>query len=259
MVIQRNIEATLLLLALLSFSIPRDVESADIVPVPKKFYPLRVNQLIGLKAENRDGQTLGRLRDFVIDLPSGEVKLVLFSSGGYLGIGTKWKAVPPEMVSAATAKRDVLAVETTRSEWSKRPNFKPSRGSDASRPRLASELIGKSVVDRDQVKLGEILDLLVTFNERAPGFAIFSAGKLFRDGNHEFAIPLRAIQLTSSGRVMVNADRQTLEHARAMNADAWKTLRAGGERQEIFRYSERDPFSTNGALSSGKTLATNKP
>src|SRR5258708_8563854 len=45
----------------------------------------RVRNLCGMVVENRDGQTLGKLEDFIVDMPSGQVTYAQISSGGLFG------------------------------------------------------------------------------------------------------------------------------------------------------------------------------
>ncbi len=84
---------------------------------------LLASRLRGMTLENQDGQFLGRVQDFVVDLRQGQVRYVVVSSGGWLGIGTKLRIVPADLVSTATAKRDVLALDASDRRWQKAPLF----------------------------------------------------------------------------------------------------------------------------------------
>ena len=84
----------------------------------------RVRNLCGMAVENRDGQSLGRLENFVVDLQSGRVIYALLSSGGILGIHKHLKVVPPQLLSAATAKKGILALDVGHKRWQHAPYFK---------------------------------------------------------------------------------------------------------------------------------------
>jgi len=84
----------------------------------------RVNHLLGLHVESSDGQTLGRVRNFVVDLPTGEVKYAIISSGGVLGVGKGLRIAPAPALSVATAKKGVLALNITAYAWKNAPEFK---------------------------------------------------------------------------------------------------------------------------------------
>lgn len=84
-------------------SAPADYSSADAAsentpeargesPVPDVY---KASGLIGKEVKNRQGDTLGQIKDVVIDLESGTVSYVVLSTGGFLGVGDKMVAVPP--------------------------------------------------------------------------------------------------------------------------------------------------------------------
>jgi sporulation protein YlmC with PRC-barrel domain len=80
-------------------------------------------KICGLAVENRDGQHVGQVQDFIIDVHSGEVRYVVISFGGWLGLGRKLRAVPSAMVSTATAKAGVVALDVGRRRWDQAPLF----------------------------------------------------------------------------------------------------------------------------------------
>lgn len=59
---------------------------------------LRSSELIGLNVKNSQGQDLGEVEDFVIDVKDGRVAYLALSFGGFLGIGDKLFAVPFDQV-----------------------------------------------------------------------------------------------------------------------------------------------------------------
>lgn len=54
----------------------------------------RASKLSGLNVRNMQGEELGEINDFVIDLKTGKVQYAAMSVGGVLGIGDKLFAVP---------------------------------------------------------------------------------------------------------------------------------------------------------------------
>src|SRR5437773_6388035 len=67
-------------------------------------------RIIGRTVENYDGDKLGKLKDFAVEMRSGQVACAIISSGGVAGIGSTWKPVPPQSLSLATAKRGTAAL-----------------------------------------------------------------------------------------------------------------------------------------------------
>jgi sporulation protein YlmC with PRC-barrel domain len=78
-----------------------------------------VSKIRGMEVENRDGQHLGQVQDFLLDPVSGEVRYVVVSFGGWLGVGKRLRAVPAKIVSTATAKVGVVSVDAGRRRWQK--------------------------------------------------------------------------------------------------------------------------------------------
>lgn len=52
------------------------------------------NTLLGNDVCNQDGEDLGEIKEFMIDMASGKVAYAVLSSGGLLGLGDKLFAVP---------------------------------------------------------------------------------------------------------------------------------------------------------------------
>lgn len=65
--------------------------SGDKILVARTF---RASKLSGLNVRNMQGEELGEINDFVIDLKTGKVQYAAMSVGGLLGIGDKLFAVP---------------------------------------------------------------------------------------------------------------------------------------------------------------------
>jgi sporulation protein YlmC with PRC-barrel domain len=55
---------------------------------------LSASTLIGNDVRNREGEDLGKIQDFVLDLETGRTAYVVLSFGGMLGVGNKLFAVP---------------------------------------------------------------------------------------------------------------------------------------------------------------------
>jgi len=67
--------------------------------------------LLGNDVNNRDGESLGDIKEFMIDMASGKIAYAVLSFGGLLGMGDKLFAVPWAALKLDTAnKRFTLAV-----------------------------------------------------------------------------------------------------------------------------------------------------
>src|SRR5260221_5305299 len=84
----------------------------------------RISHLRGMKVEDYDGETLGTLKDFVIDMGPGEVKYALVSFGGLSGMVASLRIVPAQRLSMATTKRETLSLDIPKFRWKRAPSFK---------------------------------------------------------------------------------------------------------------------------------------
>lgn len=84
----------------------------------------KASALMGMRLENLYGQRLGTLKDFALDMRSGQARYAIVSSSGALGLRKEVRAVPPQFISAATAKRETLAAHLTLEQWRNAPTFR---------------------------------------------------------------------------------------------------------------------------------------
>ena len=57
---------------------------------------LSASTLNGDKVVNSYGEDLGKIEDFMLDLENGRIRYAVLSFGGFLGVGDKLFAIPPE-------------------------------------------------------------------------------------------------------------------------------------------------------------------
>jgi hyperosmotically inducible protein len=83
-----------------------------------------VRRIIGRTVENYDGDKLGKVKDFVVEMPSGRVDYVIISSGGFAGLDVVLKPVPAVAVSLATTKKNTVALADSKLQWEKAPTLR---------------------------------------------------------------------------------------------------------------------------------------
>lgn len=83
---------------------------------------LTAKTLIGNKVTNAQGEDLGHIEDFMIDLETGSVAYAVLSYGGILGYGDKLFAVPWRAF-ALDAKNKALRLEVERETLKNTPGF----------------------------------------------------------------------------------------------------------------------------------------
>jgi len=233
--------------------------------------PLRARQLDGMKVEDSDGQKAGTVRNLVLNMNTGNLRYVVIGYGGYLGVHATLKLAPTQVMSAATTKSETLALNATTTQWRQAPAFKYSNlstlaerdaaneiaryfsisngvigngvslsktGRDQSadtqpaRLKFASDVIGMRVINAKREKIGEVVDLLVSFGQPRPAFAVISSGRLFQH-DRQYAVPLTALS-TSDKKLLWNVDAATLQNAPEFDQAAWESRGGAGR---VYRYS----------------------
>jgi len=66
------------------------------------------NKLIGADVYNGADQVVGSVHDLIVGV-EGEVSLAILEVGGFLGLGSKWVAVPAHLFEADTNSKVILA------------------------------------------------------------------------------------------------------------------------------------------------------
>ena len=168
--------------------------------------------------------------------------------------GEQWRLAPVFKASTLGSLADPLrareieadfglpAVMATNSKHRLSTTGREFAGTNAPPPLLkfASDLIGQRVVNEKQEKIGEVIDLLVSFGpQQRPAFAIISTGRFLRR-DQEYAVSLRALNATDSVRKMIlNADAAALEQAPLFTQDVWVSSGTNSDAL-IYRYSKED-------------------
>jgi len=86
----------------------------------------RISHMEGMKVEDFDGESLGTLKDFVVDMQAGEIKFALVSLSGLPGMVARLKIVPAQRLSMATTKKETLSLDIPKFRWKRAPTFKKS-------------------------------------------------------------------------------------------------------------------------------------
>jgi sporulation protein YlmC with PRC-barrel domain len=83
---------------------------------------LTASSIIGDKVENNQGESVGKIKDIMLNLQDGKIQYLIIEFGGFLGIGEKLFAIPFSALKLNADKEDfVLDVE--KSFLEKAPGF----------------------------------------------------------------------------------------------------------------------------------------
>jgi sporulation protein YlmC with PRC-barrel domain len=105
--------------------------------------------------------------------------------------------------------------------------------------KLASDVLGMRVVNAKQEKIGEVLDLLVSFERPRTAYAIITTGRFLRHGR-QYAVPLRNLSFTDEGsKLFLNATATAWQQAPTFDWRDWDSAATNGA-NAIFRYSKSE-------------------
>jgi sporulation protein YlmC with PRC-barrel domain len=231
----------------------------------------RASLFQGMKVEDFDGEKLGTVSDFVVDLQSGEVKFALISTATFV---PRLKIVPASMLSAATTKKETLALDVPKFRWKSAPLFHKSDLSrlaqatnsqklyqfyaltpgepkmsgkhllaptgrattvegNADHLQLASDLVGRIVLGNQTHPIGNIDDFLVDLSGERPVIVIISEKRLLHR-NRRFALALSRVGLNPAGKLAIDANVAQFEQAPRFTQDEWQLAGAGSN--QVYRY-----------------------
>jgi sporulation protein YlmC with PRC-barrel domain len=84
----------------------------------------KANEMMGATVQNKSGEKLGTVRDLAFEMPSGNLAYIVVASGGILGLGADFHAVPPKAFAHETSTPRVLTLDMAKEQWESSPKFK---------------------------------------------------------------------------------------------------------------------------------------
>jgi len=113
-----------------------DSISTQVMPVGKAN---KASGLIGMDVRNSQNEKLGEIKDLVMDLHSGKVAYVVLSVGGFLGIGDKYVAIPPNAFAFAP-DQEKLVLNADKAKLQNAPSFAKTSWPELNSPTWSSDL-----------------------------------------------------------------------------------------------------------------------
>jgi sporulation protein YlmC with PRC-barrel domain len=236
--------------------------------------PLRARQLIGMKVEDSDGQKAGTIRNLVLNMNTGTLRYVVIGTGGFFGVNATLKLAPGQVMSAATTKRQTLAIRATTTQWRDAAVFEYSNLAQIAEPGQAAEIARyfhvsvkktsrekKSLLSKTgrevkanaqptELKFSSDLmgkKIINTKQEKIGevvdllvGFGeshpvfVILSSGRLFQDNSQYAIPLSAFQ-RSNNKLILAADAAKLQQAQPFDQVAWEA-RGTNHSHSIYRY-----------------------
>lgn len=99
----------------------------------------KASKLIGMTVKNKNNESLGTIRDIVLDINSGKVAYAVLSSGSTLGMGGKNIAIPFQALTVKPGEKALL-LDLNKQQLAQAPGF-----DDKHWPELNAAASGKTV------------------------------------------------------------------------------------------------------------------
>ena len=84
---------------------------------------LAASSLIGDNIFNPAGETLGKIKDIMIDITDAKIAYVVIEFGGFLGMNQKYFAVPMQALTIAKEHRNAFILNETKESLKRYPGF----------------------------------------------------------------------------------------------------------------------------------------
>jgi sporulation protein YlmC with PRC-barrel domain len=119
---------------------------------------VRASKLIGTNLKNSNDESVGEIKDLVIDTSSGKVRYAAVTYGGFLGLGSKLFAVPFEAfhvrqnTSSLSTGDYTLTLDVTKDQMKGAQGFDDNRWPDFANASFTQELDRRYNVDRNETR-----------------------------------------------------------------------------------------------------------
>lgn len=219
---------------------------------------MRASKLIGKEVKNPQGEKLGKIEDFIIDVDNERARYAILSFGGMLGLGDKLFAYPVQTFRAAE-KGDDLVLNVSKAQLKQAPGFdknnRPNFSQDSYRSQVdrfffkedtanrtpqgvrlvsANDVIDKDVNDRGAHDVGEIEDLVINLGT-GNVYAVLDFDKAWSPDDKLMAMPLKAFTFPTRPDldIVLAVDRETIDMANGFDNDKWPDMNSANYKQKI--------------------------
>jgi sporulation protein YlmC with PRC-barrel domain len=231
---------------------------------------VRESDLTGTEMTNWEGQSLGRIRDFVIS-DDGNVPYAIIEKGG------RWYFIPTTVITLDQINNFAF-VDISRENLSKLPGYDPSLLPDMNKPEwdksilsfwlemigvkpektafemlvsrkagaetnvqnfLASAIRGYDVRTEDGEKLGDIEDILLNVEEADIAYILLSVGGFLEIGEKIYPIPVSSVDIVTGKDVVLSVSKANVMHAPWFPHDKWPDMENPQWRRELRNYWNR--------------------
>lgn len=218
------------------------------IPASRLGQAQKVSRLMGMPVNNLQNESLGKVENLLLDLPSGRVVAVVVSSGGFIGIGDELSAVPPTALRFAS-DRHSLVLDASKELLTQAPHFSSDRWPNFSEPvytdgvyrayRVQPYFTTNSVTEPDNTALNarDRNDRNPTAFDQGNSAGDVDITARIRQGivdNKDMSVSARNVKvITRDGQVTLRGPVNTAEEKRMIGEIAIRTAVLGNVRNEL--------------------------
>jgi len=234
----------------------------------------RASDLIGMNVKNYWDQSVGKVKDVTVDVPTGHIVQVILSTEGVPGLGNMLTAVPPGVLHRDLESK-VIRLDADMNKLKAAPKFDMAQGEDsaqssqviqvyryygeepdstltentpvpmAGRVQQASHLIGKSVRNAKDEKVGKVEDLVMDLSTGRVDAMIVSTGGFIGISNELSAMPPAALRYNSeTDTFQIDTTKEIVSNAPHFNSNKWPDFGQSDYANEITRAYGVEPSPT---------------
>jgi Uncharacterized conserved protein len=247
---------------------------------------LRASEVVGKSIRNVQGEKLGAVNDLAVDLEAGRIVYVILSHGGMAGIGTKYVAIVPQLLSNAPGDATVR-LNLSKEKLEAAPTIDPSKWEDASESNRVVEIyrfygqhpyfvgfyapsstvkvcplghvsrtdkiINLPVRNKSDEQLGKVDDLLINLESGRIVQVVISSGGFLGLGDELSVVPPAAFEYdTSRDALVLDASKADLTAAPHFKSTQWPNASDPQYTERVYRAYRVEPYFDLNADNTGQ-------
>jgi len=227
---------------------------------------IRADTLLGMQVKNQQGEELGEIENFMIDVQDGNIAYVVMDTGLF----GRLLAVPMRVLTINPNER-TATLNVDKARLQQAPSFATEAWADAVERRWlvdvytfygtqpyphlqvittepirvarADKILGLDVENPQGENLGEIENLLIDLNEWRVASATLAFGGWLGLGENLAPVPWDALRFTpGADRVTLNVDKEKLRKAPQFAKDKWPTTVERQWLANVYAYYGEKPY-----------------
>lgn len=221
---------------------------------------------IGQEVKDQNGEKLGKVEDFVVDLESGRILFAVVNAGGASrGVPAEMlkpaadqksltinsdkeqmnkapvipKAEAAQLSSAAFARR--IAKHFNQTTWYNQGENEATPAKDFGNVQRVSQLSNRQVVSSSNEPVGKIQNVVLDLDTGHVTFLILDPSEMLGEKGQKFAVPPNAFTKGSGNTLVTGVDKDTLSNAPQFDNN-WTELSDMSKAGEIYSHYGKQPY-----------------